>query len=140
IDFSDVYPTLAEAAGIPMPASDTIDGRSFLPQIQGKPGDPRPWVFCHYQPYWGRFEGAQFVRDQDFKLYRDGRFYRIASDLTESNALGSAPSTPTAQASRSKLAKGLQWAPPAPAIEGGPNASRRPVYPDWKRFNEDPND
>ncbi|MEZ6092456.1 MAG: sulfatase-like hydrolase/transferase [Pirellulaceae bacterium] len=35
IDFSDVYPTLAEAAGIPMPASDTIDGRSFLPQIQG---------------------------------------------------------------------------------------------------------
>lgn len=140
IDFSDVYPTLAEAAGIVVQPTERIDGRSFLPQLQGKPGHPRRWVLCHYQPYWGRFDGAQFIRDQNFKLYRDERFFHIASDLAEANNLQNQVLDTIAQESRNRLAKGLQWAPPAPPVQGGANAKQRPIYPTWKLAGEDPND
>jgi arylsulfatase A len=43
IDFSDFLPTLCSFAQAPLP-SDIINGRSFLPQLQGKPGNPREWV------------------------------------------------------------------------------------------------
>ncbi|MDB4716372.1 sulfatase-like hydrolase/transferase, partial [bacterium] len=56
IDFTDFYPTLAQAAGITLGKDDPIDGVSFLPQLQGKKGTPRDWIFCHYQPYWGNFK------------------------------------------------------------------------------------
>jgi arylsulfatase A len=43
IDFSDIFPTLCELAGAPLPKED-LHGRSFLPQLLGKPGNPREWV------------------------------------------------------------------------------------------------
>jgi len=43
IDFSDLFPTLCELADVPLP-TDKIHGRSFLPQLLGKPGNPREWV------------------------------------------------------------------------------------------------
>lgn len=43
IDFSDLLPTLCELAGARLPA-EKIHGRSFAPQLQGKPGNPREWV------------------------------------------------------------------------------------------------
>lgn len=55
IDFTDFYPTLAEAAAAKLAADDPIDGRSFLPRLRGEPGNPRDWVLWHYQPYWGNF-------------------------------------------------------------------------------------
>ena len=40
----DILPTLADALGLPVPAS--VDGVSFLPALRG--GSPRrDWVFCH---------------------------------------------------------------------------------------------
>ena len=52
IDFTDFFPTLAEAANIPLPKDEIFDGRSFLPQLLGEKGNPREWVFCHYKPKW----------------------------------------------------------------------------------------
>jgi len=49
---------------------------SFLPQLQGQKGNPRHWVFCHYQPYWGGFPGTQYVRNQTHKRYRNGSFFQ----------------------------------------------------------------
>jgi len=43
IDFSDLFPTLCQLAGVPLP-EEKIHGRSFLPQLLGKPGNPREWV------------------------------------------------------------------------------------------------
>ena len=129
IDFTDFYPTLAQAAGITLGKDDPIDGVSFLPQLQGKKGTPRDWIFCHYQPYWGNFKGTQFARTQTHKLYPDGRFYKIPSDLKEQNKL--APSHP----SRQTLSKVLESAPPA-TTKGTNKAKERPTYPDWKLLSD----
>ncbi|MDA0766218.1 MAG: hypothetical protein O3A87_03040 [Verrucomicrobia bacterium] len=87
IDFTDFYTTIGEAAGVKRGADDPIDGRSFLPQLIGGKGNPREWVLSHYQPYWGNFAGRQYVRNQEFKLYRDGTFYHVPEDLEEARDL-----------------------------------------------------
>jgi len=85
IDFTDVLPTLADAADAPLPSGITIDGRSFLPQLRGETGNPRDWIFCHYEPGWGNLDQykARFVRTRRFKLYHDGRFYDVPADVLE---------------------------------------------------------
>lgn len=139
IDFTDFYPTFAAMAGVTLGKEDPIDGRSFLPQLNGERGQPRDWVLCHYQPYWGRFKGSQYIRDAQFKLYRDGRFYHVPEDLEESRNLTMSQTDAQGATVRRKLEKTFQTFPPAPAIEGGRNANQRPVYPDWQNILN-PND
>ena len=64
-----------------------LDGRSFLPQLKGEIGDPREWVFCHYDPDWGSFSRARFARDKRWKLYDDGRLYDLREDVLEERPL-----------------------------------------------------
>jgi len=139
IDFTDFYSTFAAMAGVKLGKDDPIDGRSFLPQLNGEKGQPREWVFCHYQPYWGRFKGSQYVRDAQFKLYRDGRFYNVPKDLKESRTLNADQTGERGKNARRKLAQTLKTLPPAPTIEEGRNIKERPVYPDWKNILN-PND
>ncbi|MCI0622848.1 MAG: sulfatase-like hydrolase/transferase [Acidobacteria bacterium] len=88
VDFSDFLPTLAEAAGVEVPADRVIDGRSFLPQIRGEKGNPRDWIFCHY---WddGRYANKirEFARDKRWKLYNDGEMYDLTVDPLEMSPL-----------------------------------------------------
>ena len=94
IEFSDFYPTLAEIAGIPVGEKEEggvePDGCSFFPVLTGSPHTPRETVFVHYDPKWGqnvnRFRN-QFVRTLDYKLYADGRFFNLSSDVLEQNPL-----------------------------------------------------
>ncbi|MFT5302577.1 MAG: arylsulfatase A [Mariniblastus sp.] len=139
IDFTDFYPTLAEAAGVTLGQNDPIDGRSFLPQLTGQPGNPRDWGFLHYQPYWGKFAGTQYARDQQFKLYHDGRFFHVPNDLSEATDLQEGTAGEQGEQARKRLAAALKTAPPAPPMKGGPNAKNRPTHPDWKNI-VDPND
>jgi len=69
IDFTDFLPTLAEIARVEIPQNWIIDGRSFAPQIFGKMGNPREWIFCHYDPRWGKWKSTRFVRNKRWKLY-----------------------------------------------------------------------
>ncbi len=131
IDFTDFYPTLAQAAGIKLGKEDPSDGVSFLPQLQGEKGTPRDWVFCHYQPYWGRFKGTQFARTQIHKLYPDGRFYNVPNDLKEAQKL-----TKTEKPAHAILTKVLESAPP-PTSKGGKVAKERPTYPNWKPLSRE---
>ncbi len=89
IDFTDVLPTLAAAGGAALPAGVTLDGRSFLPQVRGEAGSPRPWVFGHYEPRHAGFEGVKvrYAHDRRHKLYHDGRFYDFAADPLERTPL-----------------------------------------------------
>ena len=88
IDFSDLFPTVAAAAGGQLPQHRKIDGRSFLPQLKGKPGNPRDWVFCWYQRNGKRDSSVKrFARNQAYKLYHDGRMYHIPSDELEKRQL-----------------------------------------------------
>lgn len=60
VDFSDFLPTLCELAGAPLPAA-ALHGRSFAPQLLGRPGAPREWV--HVQD-----KEARYLRSKDFIL------------------------------------------------------------------------
>jgi len=68
VDFSDFFPTFAEIAGAKLPAGVTIDGRSFAPQLQGRPGKPREWVFVQLDGNW-------YVRDARWKLNQSGELF-----------------------------------------------------------------
>lgn len=139
IDFTDFYPTFAAMADVNLGKDDPIDGRSFLPQLNGKKGHPRDWVLCHYQPYWGRFKGSQYVREAQFKLYRDGRFFNVPQDLKESQNLAEGQAGDSGEQSRRMLKQTLKTIPPAPPVQGGKDKKTRPVYPAWKNI-VNPND
>lgn len=83
IDFTDFFPTLAQIAGAAVPENLPVDGRSFLPQIKGRQGIPREWIFCHNDPRWGVWKPCRFVRDKRWKLYDDGRLFDMQADLLE---------------------------------------------------------
>jgi arylsulfatase A len=103
IDFSDFLPTFQELAGAPIPAG--LDGISFAPQLQGKRGIPREWMFCYYNPRPEKTKPTRFVRDQRWKLYGDNRFYDIANDPDEQS-----PITKDSEARR-KLSEALSTMP-----------------------------
>ncbi|MCG8309739.1 MAG: sulfatase-like hydrolase/transferase [Cytophagales bacterium] len=83
VDFTDFLPSILEAANIRLPAGFISDGLSFYPQLKGAPGDVREWVFCHYDPNWGKFTKSRFVHNSAWKLYEDGKIYHIKADPKE---------------------------------------------------------
>jgi arylsulfatase A len=92
IDFTDIYPTIAEAIDAPASTGDDIDGISFMPQLRGKIGPTRDHLFLHYDPAHGKpGEGwtgcalTRYVRTKEWKLYHDGRLYDVVEDRTEEN-------------------------------------------------------
>lgn len=87
VDSTDFLPTICEAAGIPVPASLKIDGRSFLPQIQGAKGTPRGWIYCWYSREGVLAQARECAFNARFKLYRSGEFHDLTSDLEEKSPL-----------------------------------------------------
>ena len=69
-DFTDLLPTVLELAQASPPAGLPLDGRSIAPQILGRPGQPRHWVYAQL----GR---EYFIADSRYKLYGDGRLVDI---------------------------------------------------------------
>jgi arylsulfatase A len=112
IDSTDFIPTLLEAAGKPLPAKAKLDGRSFYPRLVGKPGNPRPWIYCYYDPRPGwdkdQFSRLVFARDKRYKLYEDGRLFDVPSDVLEKKPIMSAADTAETEAVRARLAAVLQ--------------------------------
>ena len=89
IDFSDIFPTLADIAGITVPEDYYQDGRSFLPLLLGHTYVEREFVFSY-------LDTRRLVRDKRWLLEGDGRFfdcgenrnprgYREYIDVTQSN-------------------------------------------------------
>jgi len=67
VDFSDFLPTICDAAKIEIPSEIPVDGISFLPQLLGKNGKSRKWIYSWYSPE-GK-ELKEFARNKDYKLY-----------------------------------------------------------------------
>jgi arylsulfatase A-like enzyme len=86
VDFSDMLPTLCDAAGIPLPPQPGTDGRSFLPQLKGEEGHPRDWIYCWYSRGGGP-NAEEWARNQRYKLYRTGELYDISQDVDEKSPL-----------------------------------------------------
>ncbi len=106
VDFSDIVPTIAEAAGATV--SWDIDGRSFLPQLRGRPGNPRDWIFIWYRRNPGDTL-YRFARDKRWKLYDVGKYQRanklfdVSADVLEENPIGPGQVGKQAAAARKKL-------------------------------------
>lgn len=71
IDFTDILPTLAEMADSHLPGELTVDGQSFLPQLCGRKGKPREWVYCQVGDDW-------FIRNASWRLRKNGELSRWA--------------------------------------------------------------
>jgi arylsulfatase A-like enzyme len=112
-DFTDVYPTLCELAGISLSRDHQPDGRSFADFLLGKPGarPGREWILNEYHD-------TRVVRDTRFKLYSDGRFFDLEKDPDERNNLMQGGGT-EAIAARRRLQEALDSLPadsPAPFL------------------------
>ena len=85
VEATDFLPTIFEVAGLQFPEGYLIDGRSFLPQLRGEPGNPREWMFFHFEPMNDRNDIGQirFVRNNEWKLYETGQLYDLRNDLEE---------------------------------------------------------
>ena len=105
VEFSDFMPTLAAATGA-APLSPT-DGQSFLPQLQGKKGNPRETIFVYYWPRPEKGEPLRFVRDKRWKLYGDGRLIDVKNDVLEKTPVES----PETKAIRQKLQAAMDCMP-----------------------------
>jgi len=134
IDFTDFYTPVAEAAGIQHGKDDPVDGRSFLAKLKGGTGTSRDWVLNHYQPYWGKFAGQQYVLNENFKLYRDGSFFNIPEYLQQKKNLAEGQAGERGETARHQLSDVLKTLPPAPPLQGGSKVRERPVQPDWKNI------
>jgi arylsulfatase A-like enzyme len=112
VDSTDFLPTLAEAAGASTAGFGTLDGGSFLPQVRGRPGKPREWSFCHFDPKPGwdkdKFTPTRFAHDRSFKLYDGGRFFDFRADPLEQRPLAAGEGGAEAAAARRKLQKVLE--------------------------------
>ena len=109
VDFTDILPTLCDVAGLELNPIKT-DGYSLAPVFASARYDSgRQWVYCHYirngfpkKPADQTKESAAikkqnnmikaktagtFVRNHRFKLYGDGRFYDIRTDVEEKQPL-----------------------------------------------------
>ena len=88
IESCDFLPTLCEATGVSPKPMGVMDGRSFLPQLRGRKGQPREWIYSWYDPRPGHDKERwtktdRYVFDHRWKLYEDGRLYDWAVDPRE---------------------------------------------------------
>lgn len=93
VNLTDIYPTIAEAAGIKMPNADQVDGISFWEQAKGAAGEPRKNIYTWFignETYHNADEVAiVYAFNKDFKRYAPsngfpkGRFFDLRTDPLE---------------------------------------------------------
>ena len=109
IDASDILPTLADLAGAKLPANKVLDGKSFVPQLQGKKGNPRDWIFMELGNQW-------YVRDQKFKLNRAGELFDMSKAPFDENLVSNIVDNKEASEAKTRLAVVLEKLNPAGGI------------------------
>ena len=126
--FSDLFPTMVEAAGLPPKEITEGDGWSFWPQCEGKAGRKRQWIYCYYFPRpssakydnkYNHYE-VRFARDKRYKLYDNGEMYDTIADVLEKRPLAVGQAGPRGESARKVLQQALDSYPNA-----GRNANRR---------------
>lgn len=103
IDSTDFLPTMAAAANIQTKTMGRLDGVTFLPQLQGRIGTPRPWMYSWYDPRPGhdkeRWKRTQrYAFDKEWKLYDNGKLVNWAKDPLETKAVQNAEAKTRLQA------------------------------------------
>ena len=119
--FSDFFPTMVEASGLPEKEIADADGWSFWPQCVGEVGRKRQWIYCYYFPrpssrkyddHYSHFE-VSFARDKRYKLYDNGAIYDTNADVLEKHPLTSDQLGTVGESARRQLQKALDAFPDA---------------------------
>ncbi len=124
ICFSDFFPTIVEAAGLPPKTITDGDGWSFWPQCRGEEGKKREWIYGYYfpRPYSAKFDDmynhweVRYARDKRYKLYGSGDLYDTVEDVMETRVLPPADDTSPMQQARKSLQTALEC---YPTVGGG---------------------
>ena len=107
IESTDFLPTIFEAAGLDFPEGYVIDGRSFYPQLTGNKGNPRDWMFFHFDPRSRSRElpttPVRYARDLEWNLYETGELYDLGADIDEEVPIYEAEDTPAQAEARARL-------------------------------------
>jgi arylsulfatase A-like enzyme len=142
----DLFPTLLDAAGLPVP--EAVQGRSFLPLLGGRPAPWRREIFLQVS----EFEVGRALRTRRWKYsvvapgidgggqpsaerYREKYLYDLLADPYElNNLIGQQSHRPVADALRGRLIENMLAAgEAAPLIEPAPvtgNNWQHSVYPE----------
>ena len=92
IETTDYLPTMFDVAGIEAPDNYILDGKSFYPQLTGHNGNPRDWMFFHFEPMNPRIipgkeavmdAPIRYARNLDWNLYETGELYDLRADIDE---------------------------------------------------------
>jgi arylsulfatase A len=90
----DYFPTICEAAGVPLPRDRSIDGVSLLGHLKSNGADKldREAIFWHFPHYRGDIVPYSIIRMGDWKLIKryEGRtfeLFNLKDDLSEQNDL-----------------------------------------------------
>jgi arylsulfatase A len=115
IEFSDFFATFADLAGVELPSDDHFDGRSFRAQLEGGAGNPRDWLFVHYDKDPSLetvpFPRVRFARTKRYKLYSDGRMYDVPHDWQEQQPIDATTAGPEVSRIRAMLQRVLHSMP-----------------------------
>lgn len=109
VDFSDLYPTLLDAAGVAPSNPALLSGKSLLPAFHGNPEKRgKDYIYCWYERDGIRDGASEHVRTDRYKLYSDARFYDTKSDLLEQNRLDGTELDEEVEKIRQTLQKALK--------------------------------
>ena len=105
VDFSDFYPTLADAVGR-LEKEDGLDGCSFLPQLLGKPVTRRQWVVSYFKGRdraTNKNPGFFWIGNHQWKLDHTGNLFHVAEDPLETKPILPRDDTAESAAERKKF-------------------------------------
>ena len=118
IDSSDILPTFADLAGAKLPTKNVLDGRSFLPQLMGKKGNPREWIFIELGNKW-------YVREANWKLNREGELFDMSNAPFEERLVTNHVESKEVSAAYTRLQLALKTLSPEKGILDNADGSGR---------------
>ena len=131
----DYFPTVCEAAGVPLPSDRAMDGLSLVRHLKsnGTKKLSREAVFWHFPHYRGGIVPYSIIRAGDWKLIKryEGKtfeLFNLKDDLSEKNDLSEKMpekvSQLNAKLNRWLRAAGAKMPEPNPAYEPGGKSKR----------------
>jgi arylsulfatase A len=118
IDSSDLLPTFAAVTGAQLPTKNILDGRSFLPQLLGKKGNPKEYIYMELGNKW-------YVRSAKWKLNREGELFDMSNAPFEEKLVADYANNVEASAAYNRLQAVLkELAPEKGILDDGDGSGR----------------
>lgn len=134
IDSSDLLPTFAELTGAKLPTKNVLDGRSFLPQLLGKKGSPKEYIYMELGNKW-------YVRSAKWKLTREGELFDMSNAPFEEKRVADYANNPEANAAYTRLQAVLkEIAPEKGILDDGDGSGRHASNVNKKKAGKEDKD